>query len=366
MSRMLTRRRNRLPCASLAFVAAACAIAALTSCSKHSTAPPAPLPARPFVMGFSGVPPRADFDLLLATIQLWVPRADGAIMSDELPWDSLLAGVRPDSFVMRNQLPLANYYRTRGLKLVVMVDPANGLNRAGEANALVAAGRSITEPAIQQLYRRYAVAIDTLLRPDELGLALETNLIRAIAPTAIYSAVRQMTNDAAGDIRAYDATVPFMVSVQVETAWGRLVGGGGYAGVAQDLVDFPFTQVLGLSSYPYLAGFADPDSLPDDYYARIVSGTSLPVIVTEGGWSSTTVSSTVTSPAMQRRYIIREAQLLDHTHALGWFQLTFTDLDLATWPAGIEPFAYNGLVDIDLHPKPALAPWDSVFTRPRM
>jgi len=189
-----------------------------------------------------------------------------------------------------------------------MLDPANGLNRAGESNALVAAGRSITEPVIQQLYRRYAVAIDTLLRPDELGLALETNLIRAIAPAPIYSAVRQMTSDAAGDIRAHDAAVPLMVSVQVETAWGRLVGGGGYAGVAQDLVDFPFTQVLGLSSYPYLAGFADPDSLPDDYFARLASETSLPVIVTEGGWSSTTVSSTVTSPAMQRRYIIREAR----------------------------------------------------------
>jgi len=46
-------------------------------------------------MGFSGVPPRPDFDLLLAAIQLWAQRADGAIMSDELPWDSLLAGVRP-------------------------------------------------------------------------------------------------------------------------------------------------------------------------------------------------------------------------------------------------------------------------------
>ena len=364
MSRMLAWHRNRRPPAAIALALAS--LLALASCSKHSTAPPAPLPARTFVMGFSGVPPRPDFDLLLATIQLWAQRADGAIMSDELPWDSLLAGVRPDSFVMRNQLPLASYYRARGLRLVVMIDPANGLNRAGESNALVAAGRSITEPVIQQLYRRYAVAIDTLLRPDELGLALETNLIRAIAPAPIYSAVRQMTSDAAADIRAHDAAVALMVSVQVETAWGRLVGGGGYAGVAQDLVDFPFTQVLGLSSYPYLAGFADPDSLPDDYFARLASETSLPVIVTEGGWSSTTVSSTVTSPAMQRRYIIREARLLDRTHALGWFQLTFTDLDLATWPAGIAPFAYNGLVDIDLHPKPALAPWDSVFTRPRI
>jgi hypothetical protein len=51
--------------------------------------------------------------------------------------------------------------------------------------------------------------------------------------------------------------------------------------------------------------------------------------------------------------------------AAGWFQLTFTDLDTSAWPSGIIPFAYNGLVDSTLSPKPALAPWDSLFARPR-
>jgi hypothetical protein len=285
-------------------------------------------------------------------------------MSDELPWDSLLAGVPPDSFVIRNQLALASYYRGKRLELVVMIDPANGLDRAGESKALVAAHRSITEPAIQQLYRRYVVAVDTLLHPDHLGLALETNLIRHAAPGPLYAAVKQMTNDAAADVHAHDPARSLMVSVQVEDAWGRLINNGPYAGIATDLADFPFAQVIGLSSYPYLAGFADPDSLPDDYYSRLVAGTTLPVIVTEGGWASTTVSSTVTSPAMQRRYLIREAKLLDATHALGWFQLTFTDLDLSAWPVSIAPFAYNGLVDPALNPKPALSAWDSLFTRP--
>ncbi len=62
--------------------------------------------------------------------------------------------------------------------------------------------------------------------------------------------------------------------------------------------------------------------------------------------------------------MIRQAQLLDATHAVGWFQLTFTDLDLAVWPIGIAPFAHLGLVDVDLHAKPALSAWDSLFARP--
>jgi hypothetical protein len=124
-------------------------------------------------------------------------------------------------------------------------------------------------------------------------------------------------------------------------------------------------QVLGLSSYPYLAGWARPEDLPDDYYARLRGGRSIPVLVTEGGWSSRTVSSVVTDPAMQRRYIVRHARLLDGVRAAGWYQLTFTDLDLAAWPASIAPFAFNGLVDSALAAKPALGAWDSVRALPR-
>ena len=340
-------------------------IVALAGCSKHSTAPRSSLPPRTFMMGFSAIPPRPVFDQLLANINLWSQRSDGAIMSDEVPWDSLLAGVPADSFVLRNQLPLAQYYRAKQLRLVVMIDPANGLNRAAESNPLVHAGRSIAEPAIQQLYRDYAVAMDTLLHPDYLGLALETNLIRVQSPSPIYNAVVQMSNAAAADIRLRDSRVPLLVSIQMEVAWGVLASGGGFVGIAQDLADFPFMQAIGLSSYPYLAGFTHPDSLPNDYYSRVALGTGLPVLVTEGGWSSETVSATATSPALQRQYMIRQAQLLDATRAVGWFQLTFTDLDLTVWPVEIAPFAHLGLVDVDLSPKPALAAWDSLFARPR-
>lgn len=348
-------------------IAALGLFAALAGCSSKVTSPPGPTATpRSFFMGFAGIPPRPDLLQAIAAIDLWSQRADAALMSEELPWDSLLAGRPPDSLVIRHQLALAQYYRAKGLRLVVMIDPANGLNRGAESDQLVAAGRSITEPAIQLLYRRYAVAMDSLLNPDELGLALETNLIRAVSPAPLYAAIRQAVNDAAADVRARNATVPLMVSVQVETAWGLLPVTGSYVGVAQDFTDFPFVQVLGLSSYPYFAGFGEPENVPIDYYARIVQGRTIPVIITEGGWTSATVAGIPSTPAAQRRYLIRQAQLLDQVSAAGVFQLTFTDLDLAVWPASITPFAYLGLVDPDLVPKPALAPWDSVFARPRL
>ena len=130
-------------------------------------------------MGFSAIPPRADFDVLLRSMDLWMQRADAAIIHINPQWDSLLVGVPADVLVRRDPLPLAEYFRAHGLVLVVTLDATDGLNRAAEAPGLVAAGRSLAEPEVRELYRHYAVAIDTLLRPDYLGLAAETNLIRA-------------------------------------------------------------------------------------------------------------------------------------------------------------------------------------------
>jgi len=155
--------------------------------------------------------------------------------------------------------------------------------------------------------------------------------------------------------------------VQVEVAWGRLGGGPlQYIGIGQDLADFPFVQDLGLSSYPFLGGFADPEDPPDDYYAAIANESGKPVLLVEGGWPSTSVGA-VSSPAEQARWITREADLLDRAHAVGFYQLTFTDLALGSYqppPGSVLPlFATLGLVDTTLAPKPSLSRWDEIFKR---
>lgn len=343
--------------------------AALASCSNDDS-PTAPAgPTRTYRMGFSGIPPKPDVAIVLAGIDLWSLRADAALVLSEPPWDSLLAGWPADSLVRELQLGLVNYYRSKGHRIVVSIDPTNGLDRSSDAAPLVAAGRSLTEPSVQALYRAYVTAMDTILKPDYLGIASETNLVRAAAPGALYAALVQVANDAAADVRAVDPAVRLFASVQVETAWGRLGGSGAYAGIAQDRADFPFMDALGLSSYPYLGGFTDPDSLPIDYYDRLDEGAPIPMLVIEGGWTSESLAggSIPSTPEKQRRYIVRHAEILDRARAAGWFQITFTDLDSTFFPPGtILPFfAYNGLVDKDLNPKPALSAWDAVFARRR-
>jgi len=330
------------------------------------------LPPRTYLMGFSAIPPRFDTSTanLIAAINNWVPHADAAIMHVSPPWAAMLAGATPDSAVRTVELPLAQYYRSKGLDIVFTVDPTDGLNRAAEAPELVSLGRSITDTMIQRLYREWVYAIAVRIQPRYLGLAAETNLIRAAAPDSVYQAVVTMTNAVAAQITPRLLTNELYVSVQVETAWGRLgQTPGPYVGIAQDLADFPFVEALGLSSYPYLAGFADPESIPLDYYSRIPQGTTLPVLVVEGGWPSVSVGSVVSSPAEQARYIDRQEQLLDSAKAKGVFQLTFYDLDLSASPppppGSVLPlFTHLGLADSAMHAKPALAPWDGVLRRP--
>ena len=362
-------RRLTLLRSALAMLALAALLTLLGGCGSKVAPPTGPGPTRTYRMGFSAIPPRNDFAVLLQALEMWRTRSDAAILHVDPPWDTLLAGYPADSAVIKLHKGLVDYYKGSGRTVVVMIDATNGLDRSAENPALVAKGRSLTEPAVQQIYRQFAVAMDTILKPDYLGLVAETNLIRLASPAPLYAAVKQVANDAAADIRAVDPAVKLYVSVQVEVAWGRLGGGSTYVGVATDLADFPFMQSMGLSSYPFLGGFAEPEDVPLDYYARLAQGTALKPMVVEGGWTSASVGGVVSSPQEQQRWISRQLQLLDQAQALFLFQLTFTDLDLAANPpppGSVLPlFASLGLVDVNLVAKPALANWDAGFARPR-
>lgn len=335
------------------------------SCSDNEEVPS----TRSYRMGFGNSAPRFDdFDLIIQSLNLWTSRADAAIVNTEVPWDSLLTGVPAVDYVKRNYVGLVNFYRSKNMKLWVYIDPQNGLDRTADAAALQLRGKSIADADIQEVYRRFVVVMDSVLNPDHLGLALETNLIRVAAPSPIYHGVRKAANDVAAELKVRGRTVPLSVSVQVDVAWGTL-GGGGFTGVDQDFVDFPFIDELGLSSYPYF-GTETPDQLPANYYSRLVEGRNIPVFVSEGGWSSGSISTATTSftssPEEQAAYIRRHPVLLDEVNAIAWFQLPFTDIDIVSIPPPVPDnlgyFIYLGMVDINLAPKPALKTWDEIYS----
>lgn len=114
--------------------------------------------------------------------------------------------------------------------------------------------------------------------------------------------------------------------------------------------------------------FDDPAQIPTDYYLRLALATPLPVLVTEGGWTSASVGSRTSSPELAAQWITRHGELLDSVEAIAWFHLLFADPDLSQWPqplpANLPLFTNIGLCDSDFTPKPALAAWDALFARP--
>ena len=132
------------------------------------------------------------------------------------------------------------------------------------------------------------------MRPVALGLAAETYLIRLAAPANVYLAVKTMTAAAAVDVRADAPTLPLFVSIQVETAWGRLQCTTHYVGVARDVTDSRSRS--GLASAPM--------------------------------WTSANLSTVAAALEMQARWISRQMQLADRLAPRYLFQLAFTDLDL--------------------------------------
>jgi hypothetical protein len=321
-------------------------------------------PGRTYRMGFQNFAP--SYNTYLASLNLWTQRADAAIISIQVPWDTLYSGTSAEKYITNNYVSLVSYYRSKNFKLWVYIDPANGLDRSADASDLAALGKSISQPDVQALYGRFVFVMDSLLKPEHLGLALETNAIRGISSSAIYQGIKAATNNAAALVRAYDKNVKLSVSIQADYAWG-LLNSGSFMGIEQDFTDFPFIQELGISSYPFFV-FNTPQDIPSNYYSRLLQGHNIPVFISEGGWSTVTVSTYTENTQKQSDYIAKQGQLLAGVNAIGYFQLTFTDFSTAGLPAGINSdinlFNHLGLVDTNLVAKPALKNWDQLFNHP--
>src|SRR3954452_20789241 len=123
------------------------AVLPLLSCNQSTQAaepPPSNSTSRTFRMGFGANPPKPTTESAVQTITAWSARADAAIMHNSVPYKALLSGtVNATTYVDTVDLPLANFYRGKGLPITITVDVTDGLNRSAEAPELVALHRSI-------------------------------------------------------------------------------------------------------------------------------------------------------------------------------------------------------------------------------
>lgn len=347
------------------------ALATLTvACSSDGAAPEdettADRGARSYVMGWSPVPPRLDTELLLRMIDSMAVVSEIAIVQQGVPWEPLLAGAPTDSLV-EDRAQLTDFLAARGLDLMFLLDPLDGLDRTKEDPGLTELGRSILEPEIRELHEDWARRIAGRMRPSYFGLASEINTLAALGDPELNAEITDLINTLAPQIRQISPGTQVFVSFQADQANGRLGQTGGIDHFA--LIGDYDIDALGLSSYPVFA-FNDPSEVPTDYFGAFDAATDLPLLFVEGGWSSQNVPWSSGSPTQQVAFFRRYEELLDAVGAEVWVMLTFADLDVDSFgldperTAGLSNFAFMGIVDSDLRRKPAYAEWERIFARP--
>jgi hypothetical protein len=310
---------------------------------------------RTYKMGFANYPPRYTTTDILENLRQWSSVAEVALIFEEPPWSQLLGGMTPEEVVETDYVPIVNLFRSNKLELIFMGDPAGELERGKDSLSLQQAGRSIVEPEIQDLFRKFVLAINKFLKPEVIGLGAETNLVRLHGTKEFYNSVKQVSNDCANDLKYAGFSGKLLSSIQVEIAWGYAQGGI-YQGIQQDLDDFSFANIVGLSSYPYFV-FQVPSDIPNNYYSKL---TTKPMAFIEGGWNSESVNGRVSSEYMQAQFLNKNSVLLSGIKAKYWTQLMYADIAPGWFPLDFQNL---GITRSDWTHKPAFNVWKNILSK---
>jgi hypothetical protein len=324
--------------------------------------------------GFFPSPPEATFESILATFEAIGEHADVVLLQPNIPWQDFLEGPQADSQAvtdLRNQVSLA---RQQGLEAIFVIDPLNGLNRR-EFFGLPASltGADFSWPEVRLAYRNFTLRVLREFSPRYLGLASEINTYADAHPQDFPNFVGLYRETYAAIKEEAPATQVF-VTFQWEDL-NNLFAGASEGRAAFDInwdqveVFEPELDAWVISSYPFAAFSAGAD-IPPDYYTPLLSRTSRPLAVGEGGYTSSPVGPFQGTPQDQVAYLEAIHEQLG-ARLRFWVYLLLSDFDIDSYAEAMRQrgsgqadidtlglFTAVGLRESDGTPKPALAVWD--------
>lgn len=324
-------------------------------------------PSRSYGMGFFVQASRPTVPAVLEWVQQVIKVSDHVMIQRPVPWTRIGAGDSYEKIIAEDFTGLVNLLRGSGLKLVLLVDPLDGLHRTQEPPEAIKNGRTLKDPATRAIHEAWVLALVSAFKPAYIGLASEINTIRATGDRELYEIIRDMCNRLAPQIRQLSPSSRIFVSFQVDNAWQLPPW------PKSDVDQFALTRefdvdVVGLSSYPGFS-FSSPAEIPIDYFRRFEVASGKPLLMAEGGWGS--AGGPNNSPANQAAYYQRMFDLLDGVQAELAILLLYQDLDLSEPGWGFTPdqvsilthFASMGMVEITGALKPVHAVWEERFQR---
>jgi len=324
--------------------------------------------------GFFPSPPEATLQSVFQTFKDISKHGDFVLIQQNTAWEDFVSGTDGESQTRTdiiNQVKLANQ---NDLEYIFVIDALNGLNRRDFIGLPAGWEASFANPNVRSAYKNYALWVLRTFHPRYLGLASEINTYMDAHPDDAKTFV-SLYNEIYALVKAEAPETQIFVTFQ----WDDLnnmfpqpeEGDRQKFDTNWDQVEAfePNLDLWVISTYPYLI-FGTQTDIPADYYTPLLSRTSKPVAVAEGGFSSVAIGSIQGSPEGQVAYLNAIHTQLGARLAF-WVNTLLSDFDLDSYAKqmkkeGRDPqdastlgaFGYIGLRNADGSPKPALEAWD--------
>jgi hypothetical protein len=350
----------------------------LVACTQEqeesvSTAPAPSDAAEPTVYGFFPTPAEATTQAIFDVYENMGLHADVALFQQNFPWEEFVDGVQTESKTIIDIGHQVNLAHENGLEVFFMIDPLNGLDRSELYNLPSGWEASFGNPQVRASFTNVTLSIVREFHPSYLGLASEINTYQDKNPEdfenymSLYLEVYDLVKAEAPDTKIF-------VSFQWEEMNNLIPS------VARDepykVNWFQFEQfepkldLWAISSYPFIAHSSGKD-IPSDYYSQLLTRTSKPIAVAEGGYTSESVLSFTGTPQDQIDYLNAIHNQLGGERLAFWIYLLLADFNVESYAEVLTQqgntedvpslgiFEAVGLCEPDYTPKPALAIWDS-------
>jgi hypothetical protein len=350
--------------------------------SDHSDTSGAPVPIltlenSPYdlgrtLYGFFPAPPEITLESVQATYKAIGDHGDVVLLQQNFPWRDFIESADADSPIItdiHNQHILAHQ---NGLEAIIIVDPLNGLNRREFVGLPLGWEASFANPKIRTAFTNYTLRIVREFHPRYLGLASEINTYADAYPAdfpnylSLYHEVYQLVKAEAPDTQLF---VTFQWEELNNLIPGMELGEPYEPNWSQVEAFEPELDLWAISSYPFVA-FPSGADIPADYYSPLLTRTSKPLAVAEGGFNSRPAGPAPGTPQDQVDAINAIHTQIGGDRLAFWIYLILTDLNLDSYKhaMGIQiqgddidtlgMFVSVGLRELDGTPKPALQVWD--------
>jgi len=324
--------------------------------------------------GFFPTPPEVSLDSVLKIYSNIGKHADFVLIQENVPWNDFVNSVDGSSQKRTDIINEVTLARQNRLDAIFVVDGLDGLNRRQFSGLPFGWPANFANPKVRTAYTNYTLWVVKMFHPRYLGLASEINTyMDAHADDAqnfisLYNEIYKAVKSEAPDTKIF---VTFQWE-ELNNLIAQIANGRTRLQPNWDQVEAfePNLDVWAISSYPFVA-FKSGADIPADYYTPLLSRTSKPLAIAEGGLSSKPVGPIHGIPQDQVAYLTAIHHQIGARLAF-WVYLLLEDFNPDSWSMymknhGVSSidintlgmFASVGLSNSDGTSKPALELWDS-------